>query len=762
MGVQHHRGRCFAASLFALAGWASPVLAQQAESSRAMVSLVTEREGLAWEAARGVAQDEWFVQPRRAQHAIVDRAALEAALAAAPDVSAPRDTWARVQLPLPDGTARWFAVARNPIMEPALAAKFPQLLAFAGVCEDEPNITAWFELTNHGLRAAIRGHDEGFAYIDPVRAGSREHVMAYWLSDASTKAWDWHCATAHSGTDVAGSIPDDENGFSTRGSHTLRQYRIAMACTGEYGAYQSQVLGNAPNAADAMSAIVTVVNRSNATFEPDMGVRFVLIATNDQLAFFDAATDPYPTVSCDTPSSDCSFTIFNVNQGIIDGIVGNAAYDVGHVVTRLPGGVASLQSVCANSRKARGVSGIPRGGENEPVSALVVIHELGHQFGANHSYNGLLGRCGPNWAGSTAREPGGGSTQMSYPGACPVGGGLTGDNLVVYNDPYFHTGPLLEMRSFVSTGTPCAQIIDTSNTLPFIAGLSPTGLSIPPATPFVLTAIISDANGGQTFTWDQMDNGPQQTIEGPSSIDNGASPLFRSLPPIASATRVFPSWQSIFAGSDNRGERYARVSGSQRSFRITVRDNVPGGAGSVSSVPVRVRIADTQPFVVARPGGEIVRRASDGSATLVVSWSPGTFDGIAGTTLGDVLLTVDEGLSWQLIAESVPLAPGSATITVPSTVQGTSNSARVQVRPIGSLFFNVSAGFGLLPPCNSIDFNRDGLFPSDADLIDYLNVLAGGECSTQACDDLDFNRDGLFPDDSDLIAFLRVLAGGSC
>jgi hypothetical protein len=41
-------------------------------------------------------------------------------------------------------------------------------------------------------------------------------------------------------------------------------------------------------------------------------------------------------------------------------------------------------------------------------------------------------------------------------------------------------------------------------------------------------------------------------------------------------------------------------------------------------------------------------------------------------------------------------------------------------------------------------------------------VLAGSECSTGACNDIDFNNDGLFPDDSDLISFLTVLAGGDC
>jgi hypothetical protein len=38
-----------------------------------------------------------------------------------------------------------------------------------------------------------------------------------------------------------------------------------------------------------------------------------------------------------------------------------------------------------------------------------------------------------------------------------------------------------------------------------------------------------------------------------------------------------------------------------------------------------------------------------------------------------------------------------------------------------------------------------------------VRVVQGGQCS-----DIDFNNDGLFPDDTDLISFLRVLAGGPC
>jgi len=39
-------------------------------------------------------------------------------------------------------------------------------------------------------------------------------------------------------------------------------------------------------------------------------------------------------------------------------------------------------------------------------------------------------------------------------------------------------------------------------------------------------------------------------------------------------------------------------------------------------------------------------------------------------------------------------------------------------------------------------------------------VMAGGECST--CNDIDFNNNGVFPEDQDLLDFFHVLAGGEC
>ncbi len=89
---------------------------------------------------------------------------------------------------------------------------------------------------------------------------------------------------------------------------------------------------------------------------------------------------------------------------------------------------------------------------------------------------------------------------------------------------------------------------------------------------------------------------------------------------------------------------------------------------------------------------------------------------------------------------------------------------------VAGTFADPTLGFGIVrwtdcatSSCDSIDFNADGLFPSDQDLIDFLTVLAGGTCSNDPlCNDIDFNNNGLFPEDNDLLSLLSILAGGEC
>ncbi len=70
------------------------------------------------------------------------------------------------------------------------------------------------------------------------------------------------------------------------------------------------------------------------------------------------------------------------------------------------------------------------------------------------------------------------------------------------------------------------------------------------------------------------------------------------------------------------------------------------------------------------------------------------------------------------------------------------------------------------PTCDTIDFNNNGVFPEDQDVVDFFDVLAGGNPATcdaaLGCQDVDFNNNGVFPEDQDVIDFFNVLAGGAC
>jgi hypothetical protein len=70
------------------------------------------------------------------------------------------------------------------------------------------------------------------------------------------------------------------------------------------------------------------------------------------------------------------------------------------------------------------------------------------------------------------------------------------------------------------------------------------------------------------------------------------------------------------------------------------------------------------------------------------------------------------------------------------------------------------------PACDTVDFNNNGVFPEDQDVVDFFDVLAGGNPATcdaaLGCQDVDFNNNGVFPEDQDVIDFFNVLAGGAC
>lgn len=672
----------------------------------------------------------------------IDTAMLQATLAAVPDqrLDADLSTYgARLALPDPQGSMSECFVARSPVMEPELAAKFPAIMTYI-VRSIDGAASGRFEMTPRGLTGMIRT-PAGVWMVDPWQYGDPSHAVVYWLRDLPGGT-DWSCETH---VDPADAVPLGAGGYGPRAVQTLRTYRLAMACTGEYGLHQCTILNHAPNATDPLAAIVTVVARTNVVFEADLGIHFNLVANNDRVIYFDSDTDPYSSPCDGGGGSDCSSSYLGQNASTLSSRIGNANFDVGHLVTRVFGGVANLRSICTNS-KARGISGIPRGGDTDPLSALVVIHELGHQFGANHTFSGSRGRCEGNVSLNTAWEAGSGSSPMAYAGGCPVGDAPPSDNIVQFADPFFHHGSLIEMRAFLAgNGSSCAAMSPSSNEIPIVTFVTPDQ-AVPPGTPFRLAAEASDANGDPlTFSWEQYDAGVSRPLSGDGAEDNGEGALFRVFPPVLDSGRTFPRMADVLSGVPTPGERLPTVTGVDRRFRVLVRDNFPGVGGTAISGLVTLSIAaGTSPFEIVSPG----QNASLPPGSTVVEWTVGGTD-VPPISCDSVAIWLSEDGGGTFAYDLGSFSnSGIAAVTLPDI---STSHARLRIDPVGRAFFAVSRGFAVVGSCIA-DINRDGGVDG-ADVEAFFEIWTTGESGG------DLNGDG-GTDGSDVEFFFGVWEAG--
>jgi len=492
--------------------------------------------------------------------------AIERVLGEAPvEFTAAAANPATLTIPNPDGTFESFAIVESSILEPELAAKFPNIKTYRGQGIDNPASTIRLDYTTQGFHAQVLAPGNGDYFIDPLVHLETDVYTSYYINDAlaqptdnpfveigvedlSEGSFQTHLADFHDSKDDSNSNyvhshkdgtfctcpeclaaidatqelarggddtattdddtdPDDGPRFADDFGDDLRTFRLAVAATGEYTTFHGGTVNS------AMSAIVTTMNRVTGIYENDLGVRMVLVGNNDQLIYTNPNTDPY--------TNNNGVSMLGENQANVDNIIGNANYDVGHVFSTGGGGVASLGVIGQTGAKARGVTGLgaPIG---DPFDVDFVAHELGHQFGGSHTFNGDSGNCaGGNRTGSAAFEPGSGSTIQAYAGICG------NDNLQNNSDAMFHSMSIDQMRIEVTTGTggAAAVVTATGNSIPTVeAGSS---YVIPAGTPFELTAVGTDADAGDvlTYSWEQRDLGVQQDV---SAGDNGESPLFRS------------------------------------------------------------------------------------------------------------------------------------------------------------------------------------------------------------------------------------------
>ncbi len=615
-----------------------------------------------------------------ARQYLADEQMLRDALARAPQESS-GDRSQLIQLPLADGRIRAYAVVEAPVLAPAVAARYPLIKSYKLFDAADGRVVGRLSSSPAGLRAVLRT-DKGRVFVDPRDATLQDQVYVA-RSRANDAPRSFHCGVNESHARDLGNWLGVRFRSANRVAGALLRYDLAVAVTLEYYQYFGS------NDATVMTAINDTITRVNEIYERDLGITFQIVSD-------DALYEKSESGRLDNNSADVLLTQV---KGWIDDNAPGLNYDLGHMFSR-PGGFASggglafLGGVCDAERKAGGVSGlnIPLG---DPFDVDYVAHEIGHQFDAEHSFNGTTGSCGTGRWPPTAYEPGSGSTIMGYAGLCRAD--MTrNENLQDNTSPTFHAGSIAQINSFVQGEGNCFTPVALmpANTDPVIAPIG--NKPIPANTPFILgeegeTGRATDADlDTLTYQWDQMDTGCP-TDSNSLGTDNGSNALFRSYEPRGESWRNFPALGTQLRARYDQAET---LPCQQRdlNFRLTARDQRSGQ----DTADVRLSVdSSSGPFAITTQTADATITA--GSAFLV-RWD------VASTNLAPVncdnvdidLLTFAGSYSSYSVKPlaSMTLNDGIASVSIlPVTSETRTGSvARIRVKCSDNVFYALSEG----------------------------------------------------------------------
>lgn len=556
-----------------------------------------------------------------------------------------------VKFPSADGSVKQYIVQEAPVMEAALQNQFPDIRSYVGWQKDHPENTIRFSMTPETGINIMYFDGWEISYLDPYTQDNGTFIF-YKRKDLPKNNRLFECHVEDALDEAAQNIAA-KAALVTDG--LFRTYRLALAATGEYTTFHG-------GANLAMNAMAVTMTRVNGVYEKTISSTMVMVANNSQLIYTNSATDPY--------TNNNGGTMLGENINNINSVIGFSNYDIGHVFSTGGGGVAYLGSVCTTI-KAGGVTGssAPVG---DPFDIDYVAHEIGHQFGGNHTFRASTGSCLNNANSATAYEPGSGSTIMAYAGIC-----LSSNNVQSNSDAYFHAANVAEMYTVVTRSTDCSVKTANNNLVPTAdAGAD---YIIPKGTAFVLTGTGTDPNNDPlTYLWEQYDN---QTSTQPPVPTATVGPVFRSITPSSSPMRYFPKLSSVVLNNLSTQWEITPTVARTLNFSLLVNDNKATGNQAANDKMV-VTVTNDGPFAVTTPNGTLPYSAAN---PMTVTWNvAGTNTGSINTQNVSILISKDAGLTFNtVLAASVPNT-GTAVVNLPNE---NITSARIMVKSVGNIYY---------------------------------------------------------------------------
>ena len=586
-----------------------------------------------------------------------------------------------ISLPNADGQMEWFEVFEASNFEADLQAKFPEIRAFSGRGITDEYATLKLSISPQGIQTMVFRAEKENEYIEPF--SQDRTVYAVFKSRRNKGESPWLCSTEDK--KLAASLDQQvQNSFVPESSAgQVKTMRLAQSCNGEYANWFGAT--SSAQVALVLAAFNATLTRSNGVYEKDLGLHLNLIANTTNVIYYNPSTDPYTTLSN-----------WNLQlQQTLTAQIGSANYDIGHMFGASGGGgnAGCIGCVCVDpatsSSLAKGsgitspADGIPQG-DNFDID--YVVHEVGHQLGANHTFSHTLEGTGVN------KEVGSGITIMGY-------AGITSRDVAPHSIDIFHQASIGQIQTNLATKTCPVTTTMTANGPPVVNAGS--DYTIPISTAFALTGTATDPQGDpMTYNWEQNDN---STVSGASSIASPTKtggPNWLSFASSTSPTRYMPRLSTVQAGlfvtpvlpGGDAGTNIEALSSVNRTlnFRLTVRDNRPYVPGST----IGQTQFDDMVVTVNNTGGAFSVTAPNtavswaGNSTQTVTWNAGsTASAPFNSPNVKISLSTDGGNTFPTVLLASTANDGSQTVTIPNTPTTT---ARIKVEAIGNIFYDMS------------------------------------------------------------------------